>query len=165
MRCAGLQTVRPQVTHWSRGGSVATTPFRTSRLTCAGHSCSCCMQSPKVACHGWSGVQTTVVPRRVNRINKHRGLQIRLCMNPRRQPWSSSSRNNNDIPTKHNYFPVDYARLYFLKCGVQQTICFKPLAHRSVKLTFSGRLSLTQSCGELPGFDIDNTCTHVCLYQ
>ena len=39
----------------------------------------------------------------------------------------------------------------FLKCGVQQTIiCFKPLAHRSVKLTFSGRLSLTEICGELP---------------
>ena len=37
------------------------------------------------------------VPRRVNRINKHRGLTIMLCMNPRRQPWSSSSRNNNDI--------------------------------------------------------------------
>ena len=32
---------------------------------------------------------------------------------------------------------------------------------------FTGRLSLTESCGELPGcdIDIDNICTHVCLDQ
>ena len=106
------------------------------------------------------------VPRIVNRINKHRGLPIMLCMNPRRQPWSSSSRNNND---KQNIiiFQLIMHDCAFLKCEVQQTICFKPLAHRSVKLTFSGRLSLTENGGELPGcdIDIDNTCTHVCLYQ
>ena len=94
------------------------------------------------------------VPRRVNRINKHRGLPIMLCMNPRRQPWSSSSRNNNDIQNII-IFQLIMHDCTFLKCGVQQTICFKPLAHRSVKFTFSGRLSLTESCGELPGCDID----------
>ena len=94
------------------------------------------------------------VPRRVNRINKHRGLTIMLCMNPRRQPWSSSSRNNNDIQNII-IFQLIMHDCTFLKCGVQQTIiCFKPLAHRSVKLTFSGRLSLTESCGELPGCDM-----------
>ena len=103
------------------------------------------------------------VPRRVNSINKHRGLQIMLCMNPRRQPWSSSSRNNNDIQNII-IFQLIMHDCTFLKCGVQQTICFKPLAHWSVKLTFSGRLSLTESCGELPGFDIDNTCTHTSVF-
>ena len=103
------------------------------------------------------------VPRRVNRINKHRGLPIMLYMNPRRQPWSSSSRNNNDIQNII-IFQLIMHDCTFLKCGVQQTICFKPLAHRSVKLTFSGRLSLTESCGELPGFDIDNTCTHTSVF-
>ena len=104
------------------------------------------------------------VPRRVNRINKNRGLPIMLCMNPRRQPWSSSSRNNNDI---QNIIIFQLIMHYctFLKCGVQQTICFKPLAHRSVKLPFSGRLSLTESCGELPGrdIDIDNACVFISM--
>ena len=104
------------------------------------------------------------VKRRVNRINKHWGIPIMLCMNPRRQPWSSSSRNNNDIQNIL-IFQLIMQDCTFFKCGVQQTICFKPLAHRSVKLTFSCMLSLTESCGELLGCDIDNTCTHVCLYQ
>ena len=105
------------------------------------------------------------VKRRVNRINKHWGIPIMLCMNPRRQPWSSSSRNNNDIQNII-IFQLIMQDCTFLKCGVQQTICFKPLAHRSVKLTFSCRLSLTESCGELLGcdIDIDNTCTHTCVF-
>ena len=94
------------------------------------------------------------VPRRMNRINKNRDLPIMLCMNPRWQPWSSSSHNKNDIQNII-IFQLIMHDCTFLKCGVHQTICFKPLAHRSVKLTFSGRLSLTESCGELPGCDID----------
>ena len=82
------------------------------------------------------------VKRRVNRINKHWGIPIMLCMNPRRQPWSSSSRNNNDIQNII-IFQLIMQDCTFLKCGVQQTICFKPLAHRSVKLTFSCSLAVT----------------------
>ena len=65
-RCAGLQTVRPQVTHWSRGGSAATTPFRTSRLTCTGHGWSCCMQIPFVASHGLSRCCTLKLARAIS---------------------------------------------------------------------------------------------------
>ena len=79
--------------------------------------------------------------------------------------WSSSSGNNNDIQNIIIFQLIMY-ECTFLKFGVQQTLCFNC---RSVKLSFSGRLSLTESCGEtaLPGcdVDIDNTCTHVCLYQ
>ena len=148
---------------------MATTRFRTSRLTCAGHSCSCCMQSSEVAFHGWSGVQTTVAlscsTACESRINKYRGLPIMLCMNPRRQPWSSSSRNNNDIQNII-IFQLIMHDCTFLKCGVQQTICFKPLAHRSVKLTFSGRLSLTETVVNCLALTLTtHVRIQVCLYQ
>ena len=57
--------------------------------------------------------------------------------------------------------------MYFTaSVGCNKHYCFKHLAHRSVKLTFSR--TLAKSCGEiaLSGYDndFDHTCTHVFIY-